>query len=825
MSDKIYVAARKGLVEYRQIFLPTPGDVAPASFHYDWSNDLLNSEGHIAYEGFRESLPLDTEIPTTKGFKKISDIKVGDFVFNKDGKKVEVDYVSPVFNGMVCYRLDFDDGTNQVCSEEHIWYVNDKKKRRVRNVATKEMAVNYEGWAHKNGYMERRFRVPVCGAVNYTKKKLPVNPYILGFWIGDGTHSGASFTIGKRDIEELKNIFIDNGYKLNARSDGGREIHYSVLNLQKKLRLSNLIKNKHIPEIYLQSDVNDRLELLKGLIDSDGCIAKNGTKTGTVSFCTIKKQLARQVLELVKSLGWKSTITKNISWFNNKQYNDCYKIHFKPDVFVSKLSFKRNNVISKKDQRSLWKTIKKITKVESVQTKCIGVKSEEGTYLITRDYIVTHNSGKGAICLRAFPLYTLTFPDERWKYMVLIKANQQQARKALKTITSEFMNNPFISGRLLKVVKNTSDIFEVVLDCGNGKDMNMLIEAYGKGASIRGLNNKDVRPTILLLDDCQDHADMLSEVVPENDWDWFLSDVMFLGQTARVFMIANNLGERCIVERVANNADSLGFKFRRIACANQDLTVSAWAEKTSIEEIRKERADFEAIGKLDVWMREKMCIAVSEEAKLFNDSMYRYYPSSLKNHLASTGEILAALDPASSKRKDSCFRSISVGALMDDGHWYILDNPYGRWDSIELMNKMFEVVRKWGVRDFGIEKGQYQQFLEPVLYREMTLRKCRFNVTPLEHGRIGSKLERIKMLQPYFKSGSVWFPEGADWLTEMKSELAGVTRDELKSEFVDLVDSLAMLLCQLRSFSARDIRDEKYRGKRSPEYVFNPMTC
>jgi crotonobetainyl-CoA:carnitine CoA-transferase CaiB-like acyl-CoA transferase len=65
----------------------------------------------------------------------------------------------------------------------------------------------------------------------------------------------------------------------------------------------------------------------------------------------------------------------------------------------------------------------------------------------------------------------------------------------------------------------------------------------------------------------------------------------------------------------------------------------------------------------------------------------------------------------------------------------------------------------------------------------MTLRKCRFNVTPLEHGKIGGKLDRIKMMQPYFKSGSVWFPDNAEWLTEMKNELAGVTRDELKSEY------------------------------------------
>lgn len=433
-------------------------------------------------------------------------------------------------------------------------------------------------------------------------------------------------------------------------------------------------------------------------------------------------------------------------------------------------------------------------------------------------------SAKSSYILRAFPLYALTFPSYRYSYIVLIKSNMVQARKGLKNISNEYLNNKLINARLLKVKRNTSDVFEVLVD-DRGRKLNILIEAYGKGASIRGLNNRDVRPNLILLDDIQDPADLLGESVPENDWDWFLGDVMFLGISARIFMIGNNLGDRCIIERIGRNAESLEFKFKRTPCADSALTKSTWPQKQSIEEIRQEREDYEKIGKLDVWLREKMCLSVSDETRLFNDSMYRHYPSSLKDKLAHGGEVLAALDPASSKRKDSCFRSITVGSLMPDGHWYILDNPYGRWDSIELMDEIFRCVRKWGIREFGVEKGQYQQFLEPVLYREMTLRRCRFNVTPLEHGKLGSKLDRIKMLQPYFKSGSLWFPDNDYWLTEMKNELAGVTRDEIKSEYIDCVDSLAMLVSQMRAFVARpEIRREKYDKLKEPEYNFNPMT-
>jgi len=825
-NSDVYVAAKRGLVEYRQIFLPTPDDVKPASFHYEWSKALLNGEGHVAFEGYRESLPLDTLIPTTKGFKPMRDMVVEDVVFDHNGKEVSVNYVSPVFKNLDCYELKFDDGTSQVCSAEHIWHVNDKRRRKVRNLKTIDMFNDFGGWAHKNGYIEHRFRIPICTAVQYWKRGLKIDPYVLGFWLGDGSSSSGTFTIGKRDYAEIEKEFSLRGYKFKPRKDGGREIHFSVLGLQKHFKRYNLKNNKHIPEQFLLSSVRDRVDLLKGLIDSDGDVSKecSGTKKGTVSFSSIKERLAYDVLQLVRSLGWKATIRKREAWFNGKRYNDCYIVSFKPNRPVSTLDFK-DQYSSKKNERSKWKAIKSIEKVKSVPTQCIGVESEEGTYLITKDYTVTHNSGKGSIILRAFPLYALTYPDERWNYIVILKSNMAQARKALKSITSEFMNNPFINARMIKVLKNSSDVFEVILDAG-GRDITVLIEAYGKGASIRGLNNKDVRPSIILGDDIQDSSDMLGETVPENDWEWFLGDVMFLGGSARVFLIGNNLGERCVIERVARNAESLGFKFKRIPCANEDLSVSAWPEKQTIEEIKKERVDYEDIGKLDVWLREKMCMAVNDETRIFKEGMYRHYPASLKDQLASGGEVLAALDPASSKRADSCFRSITVGSLMPDGHWYILDNPYGRWDSVELMDKIFECVRKWGIKDFGIEKGQYQQVIEPILYREMTLRNCRFNVSELEHGKIGSKLERIKMLQPYFKGGSIWFPEGDHWLTEMKSELAGITRTEIKSEFCDLCDSIAMLVTQMRAFSARpEERRGKYDRPIKTDYDFNPMTC
>ncbi|MCD7878887.1 MAG: phage terminase large subunit [Candidatus Gastranaerophilales bacterium] len=217
-----------------------------------------------------------------------------------------------------------------------------------------------------------------------------------------------------------------------------------------------------------------------------------------------------------------------------------------------------------------------------------------------------------------------------------------------------------------------------------------------------------------------------------------------------------------------------------------------WEEKQSLNEILEERASYAAIGKLNIWYAEKMCQALAEENRIFQEEDYRYYSPYRKEDLISRCNIFACLDPASSTNKSACYRAITVTGVDADNYWFLLDLKYGRWDSNETINQIFDVVVKYGLRNFYIEKGWYIQVIEPFLTKEMQMRNIFFNVVPLEHAKQGTKLERIKLLQPRFKAHTVYFPDKADWLSEIKSELAGVTKDEIKSEYIDCVDAFAM---------------------------------
>ena len=399
-------------------------------------------------------------------------------------------------------------------------------------------------------------------------------------------------------------------------------------------------------------------------------------------------------------------------------------------------------------------------------------------------------SGKSSYALRAFPLHCLAYPDKSRDFIVIIKQNQTTASNKLKDIVAEYKSNPLVQHNLVEILTENNKVFSVNVRNEKGEIVNVRIEAYGKGTGIRGLNNQDRRPKVIILDDIQDKDDARSETVTTSDWEWFLSDIVFLGSKTRIFFIGNNLGERCCIERTINSADSLNFKVIKVPIMHDNKPT--WPGRHNIEEILKERENYTNMGQLDIWMAEKMCVAVAEESKCFKEEDFRYYSSHSKKDLAGRCNLFACLDPASSTNPESCYRAITLTGVDAQNFWFLLDCKYGRWDSAEMVNIIFDMVIRHNLTDFYIEKGWWEQVMKPFLTKEMQRRNVFFNVVPLEHAKQGSKLERIKLLQPRFKAHTIYFPDEADWLGEFKSELAGVTRDAIKSEYIDLVDAFAM---------------------------------
>ena len=393
-------------------------------------------------------------------------------------------------------------------------------------------------------------------------------------------------------------------------------------------------------------------------------------------------------------------------------------------------------------------------------------------------------SGKSVLVIRSHSLYRLVFPSTAYDFIVIVMANQTLASARLKDLAADYLADPKLCQNLVEVKKNNDKTFEVVVKDLYGKHINVRIDAYGKGSSIRGLLHGETRPKLIIIDDPQDLEDMNSETVLEKDYNWFLSDIAFLGKKCRIFMIGNNLGEACLIERVINNKDYLGFDATRMPILKNGK--STWPGKYTVEFIDEERVKYEKLGKSDIWFRERMCEALDPEAQIFKEEYFKYFR--WKDLKIPEMNIYMTVDLAISQKNTADYTSIMVVGVNKDNHWFILDCSYGRYDPTKTIDEIFRMVGKWSPQRVGVEKVAYQAAMHHFLEKEMPRRNMFFNITQLQAQR--KKEERISSLQPRFSAGAVWVPEGHhDWWDELKGEMIAFPH----GIHDDLLDSLAYI--------------------------------
>lgn len=321
--------------------------------------------------GGGKALCVETLIPTTDGFKRMEDIKVGDLVFTENGEPTPVLAVSPIFYNHRCYQVDFKT-VSVICDENHIWNVRIGKtqSRPFKNYLTKDL-IN----------LRSKKKVFKSGVVKYNKKtNLP--PYTIGVWLGDGTSSQGTFTTVD---EEILTYIEEEGFKIKKHN---RKYKYGIHGLYNILRVNNLLNNKHIPEGFFTATFEERLGLIQGLMDTDGTI----TKKGSCEFVQKDYNIINGLRILLATLGIKCTITKRFSKsFNMKKPSKIYRLRFTTTLPVFKLKRKKER-LPIDIKRSYTETILDIKEVETRPTKCITVANPTGLYLATEQFIPTHNS-------------------------------------------------------------------------------------------------------------------------------------------------------------------------------------------------------------------------------------------------------------------------------------------------------------------------------------------------------------------------------------------------------------------------------------------------
>ncbi len=413
-----------------------------------------------ARPGVGKALALDTALPTPTGWTTMGDVAVGDQLLGADGRSTTVVAATEVLTGRPCFEVSFSDGTTIVADELHQWLTSSRAERRAAGgrratiKTTGELAATV-----RCGTADERVNHAVsnAAALDLPAQDLPLPPYVLGVWLGDGHSAGARITTIDHDIlmwieaegidvipqasdvlfglalpprtpfyerscvvcgatfvpatSQVRTCGKSCGGKASAVSapvpaptcpdcgarSAGLELCQACRNdhgtVPALLRKIGVLGNKHIPATYLRASATQRRALLAGLLDTDGTVAASGC----VQFTTTSPRLAADVKELVHSLGYRCGVSRKQVAGRSEASSTAFTLTFATADSVFRLA--RKDLVHKQRGRggrnAGVRYITSVRAVPSVPVRCVEVANSDHLYLASRAMIPTHNSTLG----------------------------------------------------------------------------------------------------------------------------------------------------------------------------------------------------------------------------------------------------------------------------------------------------------------------------------------------------------------------------------------------------------------------------------------------
>lgn len=337
----------------------------------------------------------DTEILMFDGtVKKVQDIKVGDCVMRPNSKGAIVTSLGRGTEEMFEVRSREKNHESFVVNKSHILSVVDREGK-VYNISVSDY-LKLPNWKKKDLY--RGYRVPI----EYTYRETPIDPYFLGVWLGDGSSHDVKITNVDDEVISYLYDYADKlGMQVSIYEDtdekvpsyaitNGKESHGVSNVLRTYLKNNDLLANKHIPNEFMVNSREVRLQLLAGLIDTDGYKSNAKGKENVLEITFTNKTLAQDVLRLIRSLGFRASMCEKTVTLNEKDFL-AYRINAYGDF----------SVIPTKVKRKQWKKCvlreNPLTFGFDLISKGVGeyygftIDTEDHLFVLG-DYTVTHNT-------------------------------------------------------------------------------------------------------------------------------------------------------------------------------------------------------------------------------------------------------------------------------------------------------------------------------------------------------------------------------------------------------------------------------------------------
>jgi phage terminase large subunit GpA-like protein len=369
-------------------------------------------------------LALDTAVPTPFGWTTMGEIAEGDLLYDESGRICRVTGLSPVLEDRACFEVVFDDGERIVADGKHRWPVWDFTNDRpvARTLTTEQMAGRVTiGAAGKR----RRYAIDCCGAVDMPEQDLILHPYVLGLWLGDGSSIMNHVSVHEDDAEivehlrdcgveaefrlptwrkgRIANVVIDPTFR-TRRADGGSVSECFRSRFVTRLRQLDVLDNKHVPLPYMRASRAQRLELVRGLMDSDGTITPDGKRC---EFSNADRGLVDAMVELLRSLGYKPAVyrmasrrkvfgTDGRATRSAEYWRVSWTAYAEEPMFrLSRKRARMRSIENGRPGRSRRRRIVAIRSVPSVPVRCIEVDAPSHLFLCGKGWIPTHNTEAG----------------------------------------------------------------------------------------------------------------------------------------------------------------------------------------------------------------------------------------------------------------------------------------------------------------------------------------------------------------------------------------------------------------------------------------------
>jgi predicted phage terminase large subunit-like protein len=716
----------------------------------------LNARGKGAWDILIVELPvrhgkalgLDTPIPTPSGWTTMGSLRPGDEVFGGDGKPCRVVAVSEDFLGPT-WAVSTDDGDEIVAHENHEWLVTLDDRVAPKAKETRWLAAR----------AGQKPRVHTVG-LDLPGADLPIPPYTLGLWLGDGTSRQGIITAHDDDAPHVRGRVEAEGF---TTTDQRTHFTFGVLGLKVKLRELGVLGKKHVPEVYLRSSAAQRLALLQGLIDSDGHVAPDGQ----VEFCSTSLDLALAVQELVRSLGRKASLHTSDATLNGRVVGERHRVTF---YMAEAASLPRKAERCRDASEARRRRYLGFSPMEAVPTRCIEVDSPDHLFLAGRSMTPTHNSEFISKWLPAW--YLCMNPGKR---VGLASYEADFAASWGRKARNLMEEHAHLFGVALDPKVKASNRWETTEGGG--------MWTAGAGGAITGKGGH-----LLIVDDPHKNAEEAqSKVMRDHVWDWWQSTFLTRREPGgKVIVVMSRWHEDDLIGRIKKHHGDLRLKVLRLpALAEEDDPLGREVGEALCPE-RYDEKDLagtkSSVGPW-AWAALYQQRPMPQGGGLFQKHKFRYWhwvdiaEPERGMIVGSHGEdvhivdpkdcfFFATVDPAFTKGRRADFTAAALWAVptLETPSLILVDRWRVRVEHAEhaaLIQRIWQ--HRWKPSWIGIERTMASMSVIAEAQRTgLVIRDLRPDM---------NKVARAETAAALVDSGRIYFPELAEWREEWESEL------------------------------------------------------